>query len=571
MIYLKSQLFKKITAILIVVGILFSVFYTSYLNYRDSIINKQQENLLLIANSTSDSIELYFNEKIKFIENLYNSIDIKKVVESEAEPEASEVLKKILTDNKNEYSRISIYDNQNKLIYSIENDNIYLKEHLDIINDIPFYENDTKYYISDPYKDKYGEINIDMIKPIYNNGKTYGYMVLGINLQEIHEKLVNQVNVGESGYIVVKDSRGIIIMHKSKEQLGKHVIKPRLEEFPEFDWTELEELIEDQLKGEEGTAEYHSSWMDKDKLKRVKKITGYAPVEFSNTFWVVSAQLGYDEINQIILNYLYKMILLTTLIIIVVLYIFNIFKKMYRENKYLSNINTLNKKIRETEAKIYQGERLKALGTMVSSISHEFNNIFIPLVGYSELIRENTQEKETKENIIEIEKSAHRAKSLFSNLLEFSKKEINKKEFNIIKCCEDAIKLAMMMNKKNVKFKTHFQSQSIIFKGNYDQIEHVFLNIFINSIQAADNIGGIVEIFINEEDNLIKIIIKDNGPGIDDEITNNIFEPFETTKETDNGTGLGLYISKSIIENHEGKITCENENEGAKFIIFLNK
>lgn len=557
--------------IMFTIVILTYIFYTTYSNYRDSIINKQQENLLLIADSISDSINLYFNEKSKILEIASNNPEVLKVIENESSQIEISVFKNIMNNNRNEYNSISLYDEEGRKIRSLSSINTKIPDfiHYDIKSEISKNINNT--YISDPYKNKEGYINIDITKPVIKNSEIIGYLMLGVNLQNIHEKLVLPVDVGEEGYIVVKDSKGIIIMHKSKEQLGKHVIEPRKEEFPNFDWSDLEELIGKQLSGESGTDVYYSSWMDNDEIKKVKKLTGYAPVDMFNTFWVVSAQLGFDEINQIIQNYLYKMILFMALIIGIVLYIINLFRKMNRENRYLNNINTLNKKIRETEAKIYQGERLKALGTMVSSISHEFNNIFIPIVGYSELIRENTLEEETKENIIEIEKSAHRAKSLFNNLLEFSKKEINKKEFNIIKCCEDAIKLTMMMNKKNVKFNTNYQAENITFIGNYDQIEHVFLNLFINAIQAADNTGGLIEIFITEEGNLIKIIIKDNGPGIDDKIINNIFEPFETTKEKDKGTGLGLYISKSIIENHDGKITCESNNQGAKFIIFLNK
>jgi len=88
------------------------------------------------------------------------------------------------------------------------------------------------------------------------------------------------------------------------------------------------------------------------------------------------------------------------------------------------------------------------------------------------------------------------------------------------------------------------------------KIEIVFINLFLNAIQAIGNKGGIIKVRVKEENSFAEIEVEDSGPGISEEIFPKIFGPLVTTKEQ--GTGLGLSTCRNIIEQHGGKISAKN-------------
>jgi two-component system NtrC family sensor kinase len=107
-------------------------------------------------------------------------------------------------------------------------------------------------------------------------------------------------------------------------------------------------------------------------------------------------------------------------------------------------------------------------------------------------------------------------------------------------------------------------------RGNPRNLQQVFLNLFLNSIQAMPK-GGTLGVQARvDSDRFIRVSVSDTGVGIPPEVLDKVFDPFFTTKEPGQGTGLGLSVSYSIIEKHRGRITVESEvNKGTVFSIFL--
>jgi signal transduction histidine kinase len=103
--------------------------------------------------------------------------------------------------------------------------------------------------------------------------------------------------------------------------------------------------------------------------------------------------------------------------------------------------------------------------------------------------------------------------------------------------------------------------------GNQDELRQVFLNLVMNSIDALQQMEGDREISISSSiiDGELTISICNNGPQIQEETINAIFEPFYTTKEL--GTGIGLFICKKLIEKHDGRITCQSSTDNTTFSI----
>lgn len=231
---------------------------------------------------------------------------------------------------------------------------------------------------------------------------------------------------------------------------------------------------------------------------------------------------------------------------------------------------------REMEKQILHSEKLAVIGRLTAGISHEIKN---PLAIISQsafsLKRKISKSCDNQHvsNMIElverIEKSTERAKDIIDRLLNFSKPYYSKVEIiNIKEVLQEAIKLSILQTQKSdIKINTYLKDAYI--KGDKNSLIQLFINIIINSIEAIASTGKIVVKVTNDKKNkLVKISIKDTGPGIPQEILDKIFEPFFTTKEK--GTGLGLSVSYKIVKDHDGKILVNSkEGEGAEFNIIF--
>jgi len=244
-------------------------------------------------------------------------------------------------------------------------------------------------------------------------------------------------------------------------------------------------------------------------------------------------------------------------------------------------------------AKIFKGEREKAIqldltrkqlvrsarmaltGQLAASMAHEINNVITPAIGNIDLIllQQEALEPKLVERIGRVKKSLDKVSSMLRQLLDFSRKQTEKKEkVNVKKLILNALNfLEYRIKKKAIKIQLAFSPNLPEIYGDMDQLEQVFTNLIVNAIEAMD-VKGILEITIQylPEKDYLEISFKDNGRGIAPEDIDHIFEPFYTTKEAGKGTGLGLFVSYGIIEKHGGIIDVKSELEkGTTFTIRL--
>lgn len=222
---------------------------------------------------------------------------------------------------------------------------------------------------------------------------------------------------------------------------------------------------------------------------------------------------------------------------------------------------------------LIRAEKLASIGRLSAGIAHEINNPLFPLRINLEHMLEDIQEGYpiTQQDIEENLKSVERISRIVKRLLEFTGKD-NSSQPNIeLINLNNVIQNVISLSKKYLEH-SHVNIQLDLpdlpqIYGNRDQIEQVFLNIIINAKAAMPEGGDLtIEGWIGEKEVVLRFT--DTGIGIKKEFINTIFEPFVSSKE--DGTGLGLFISYSIIENHQGSIEVNStEGEGATFTVRL--
>ncbi len=225
------------------------------------------------------------------------------------------------------------------------------------------------------------------------------------------------------------------------------------------------------------------------------------------------------------------------------------------------------------EKKLIQSEKLATIGLLASGVAHELRNPLniIETARYylSEILPDDNEDAQNK--LLIIKKSVTRASNIINNLLEFSRHSSKDKEKIDVNLLIDKtlslIEKDLYANNISV-VKSYQQIPKAYFSS--DSLKQVFLNIIINAIQAMPNGGQLfIETYLSKNGRL-RIEFTDTGQGISNENIAHVFTPFFTTKEVGKGTGLGMYVSHSIIQREGGEILVKSKlGEGTTFTIEL--
>jgi len=231
-------------------------------------------------------------------------------------------------------------------------------------------------------------------------------------------------------------------------------------------------------------------------------------------------------------------------------------------------------RIKELEEQAARSTRLTAMGQMAASIAHEIRNPLGSIELFSSLLKKDLNDDKNKQLLAEhISTSVKRMNNIITNLLLFTKtQKISLKTLNLKRLIDETINYTTdMAPDKKINVRRDYTISNAEIQGDPDLLKQVFLNLFLNSIQAVETIDKPrIEVNLFENNNKIYVTIKDNGCGIPEDKIKSIFDPFFTLK--DKGTGLGLSIAHNIIIAHNGTITVKSkQGNGAEFLIELPK
>jgi len=250
-----------------------------------------------------------------------------------------------------------------------------------------------------------------------------------------------------------------------------------------------------------------------------------------------------------------------------------------KSQEFFSLFRAFNRMIHELEhhqEQLLQSGKIAAVGTLTAGIAHELNNPINNIVLTAEALKEDFStlgQGEAQDLIHDILVQSQRASEIVRNLLDFSRSEQPVSEpVNIVQILRDTLKLVQnQVTLSGVEVERDLPSDLPIIHGNPKTLQQIFLNLFINAIQAMRD-GGTLAVRARTENggHWLKVEVADTGTGIAPEDLPHIFEPFYTTKEVGRGTGLGLSVSYSIAQKHGGHIEVKSQKgAGSTFTVVL--
>ncbi|MFH1080268.1 MAG: PAS domain S-box protein [Pseudomonadota bacterium] len=243
-------------------------------------------------------------------------------------------------------------------------------------------------------------------------------------------------------------------------------------------------------------------------------------------------------------------------------------------------------KQRILEKQLLHASKMEAVGTLTGGIAHDFNNIIQAISGYNQLLMMRKDETDPDwKYLANIDRLNQRATDLIKQLLIFSRKvEINLQAMNLNEEIKEYYNLLKEIIPRMISVDLHMETDLWQIKGDPAQLGQVFMNLSVNARDAMPE-GGILQIRTENvivEEKIVRhgmelnpgyfvlLRVSDTGHGMSQETLAHIFEPFYSTKEAGQGTGLGLAVVYGIVANHGGHICCESEPErGTTFNIYF--
>lgn len=397
--------------------------------------------------------------------------------------------------------------------------------------------------------------------------------------KEVQERVlrnIREIRFGNNGYIFVINYDSIYLSHIRKEFIGQNAIKNN-------DTVEIKKVIEDLIeisKKGEGSYTYIQN-KKPDNEQSIKKISFVKGL--NNWSWMIGTGFYEDdmqrtindkkeELNQEFRDYLFKTIIFTCILILFLMIISIYFSKILQEKfKKYQNERTKQQNI------IAQQAKMAAMGEMIGNIAHQWRQ---PLSSISTSATGMKLQKELNiledkfliEGLEQINNSVQYLSTTIDDFRNFYKPDKNKKEFRILETINKVINLVDLQFRSNgitiIK-----NGQDVKINSFENELIQVLINILNNArdelIKKDKDYEKLIFIDVLKNQKNLLVQIKDNAGGIPTDIITRIFEPYFTTKNQSQGTGIGLYMSREIIsKSMNGEINTKNvtfEYEGKSY------
>jgi PAS domain S-box-containing protein len=224
---------------------------------------------------------------------------------------------------------------------------------------------------------------------------------------------------------------------------------------------------------------------------------------------------------------------------------------------YLLSINMTRQ--RQAEKALSQAQKMEAVGRLSSGIAHDFNNLLTIIMGNLRSLSDNVEDPAVKTSMIEPAlRATKRGASLTEQLLSFARGQpLTPKIIDINEAVQSVTRLVRSSLSENIELSYREPEEKIFAFLDRSQFESSLLNLVLNAQQAIAGEGQI-DISVVETSDNVRICVTDTGVGMTESLIHKIFDPFFTTKENEGGTGLGLSMTQSFVEQSKGQIKIKS-------------
>jgi len=230
---------------------------------------------------------------------------------------------------------------------------------------------------------------------------------------------------------------------------------------------------------------------------------------------------------------------------------------------------------RTLEAQLRQAMKMEAIGTLAGGIAHDFNNILSVILGNTEIAMDDvSRQHPAQDSLEEVSNACLRARDLVKQILSFSRQtEQEMKPVKLGPIVDEALKFLRSTIPSTIDINQHVSAESDTVMADATQMHQVLVNLCGNAAQAMSKKGGRLDVSLeglqlDEVDagqysdltpgDYFRLTVKDTGPGIPPEIIDRIFDPYFTTKEVGQGSGMGLAVVHGIVKTHGGAIAVDS-------------
>ena len=259
-------------------------------------------------------------------------------------------------------------------------------------------------------------------------------------------------------------------------------------------------------------------------------------------------------------------------------------------NGHIHNYVTIKRDVTQEsrlQRQLIQSQKMEAIGTLAGGIAHDFNNILSAILGFAELaLFDLPKGSHSHEDVSEVIKAGNRAKDLVRQILTFSRKtEQEFKPIDIVPLLSEALKFLRATLPSTIEICNQFDVERTEVLCNPTMIQQILMNLCTNAAHAMKKTGGVLTVNLLETEvdvggidkrrelppgPYVQLTVGDTGPGIEPGIMGRIYDPYFTTKEKGEGTGLGLSVVHGIIQSLKGAVAVESEpDKGTVFNVYL--